>query len=332
MGDGLSSLRKSRVQHRGKIMKRIFVIAALATLATAAQAQNNNANQNNNAAASTTTATSATNVAAAGQTTATLPDPEAQATAGKSWSVSVMNQTSVGASALNYSNNNDKDFETANYVGAAYKLNPNNRIGFRQYFSTKHAGGKDTTTMNDPVVTYTRSGMKGFLKSDPLAATFWYYIPTSDAAKKVDSNGRVRMDMSIDWTLNPKWSVSYYLNPRQSFIPAGFVVNSKGEAVPKFSATTLIHYGSVAYNVNDNMQAYSYAGYMHVWKTSSATLNSEATIAGLGASFSLFGGKLNLNPEIYVESAKVENFASVAAEEMFQEKNVSYVMTSSMSF
>ncbi|WP_413291542.1 hypothetical protein [Bdellovibrio sp. HCB337] len=314
-------------------MKRIFVIAALATLATAAQAQNNNANNSNNAAASTTTAAPAANVAAAGQTATTLPDPEAAATKGKAWSVSIMNQTSVDASVLNYSNNNQKSYGSVNYVGAGYKVDAKNKIGARQYFGIDHDGetNKNKTTMMDAVLTYSRSGWDGILKSDPLSATFWYYAPTSDASRDVNSNGMVRMDMEIGWTLNPKWSVSYYLNPRQSFIPEGEVVVD-GKASPVFSKTTLIHYGYLYYNVSDAAQAYTYAGYMHRWNTSSLTLHEEHVLAGLGASFSLLGGKVNLNPEISVDSKTVAGYKPTKAEEVFQEKNVSYVLTSAFVF
>jgi hypothetical protein len=313
-------------------MKRIFAIAALATLATAAKAQDNNAASSTTSAAAP--AASSTTVAAAnGQSTTVVADPEAAATAGKAWSISFVNLLSADAKDANYRASN-QTFSTDNYVGAGYKLDAKNRLGFRQYFSVDHSAetGEYTRTMNDPVLTYTRN-MDGVLKSDPISAMFWYYIPTSDVSRDARSNGQVRLDMEFAYTLTPKWSVSYYLNPRQNFIPTNRTTAEDGtETLASFSKTTLIHYGNLYYNFSDTATAYTYVGYKHRWQTSTATLNEESLLTAVGAYFTLAGGKIQLNPEVSAESMKVSNFQKVASGKDIQEKNLSYALTSAFSF
>jgi len=308
-------------------MKKVIITAAFATLTTAAQAQQ--------VSSSTTTVPSTTTVAAAGNQLSTpLPDPEVLATAKKPWSLSFVNQTSLAAEDINYLNNSKKSYQALSYAGLAYKLNEKSRLGLRQYVTMSHDGptGADKTTLNDTVLTYSRSNVSGILNSDQLAPLFWYYAPTSNASREAKSYGQVRLDLEIPWTLNPQWSVSYYLNPRQNFIPEGEVVGPDGKPTPVFSKTTLIHYGYLYRTFSDTVTAYTYGGFMHRWKTSSAKLTDEELLLGLGASFTLMGGKINLMPEISVSSVQVKGAQKVAAERIIQEKNISYVMTSAFVF
>lgn len=303
-------------------MKRILVLAAIASITTAANAQNNNS-------ASTTT-TTATTAPATGTTTTTAPAPEAAA---KAWSVTLLNEASAGAAELHYANRTSKSYSLLNYVGAGYKLNPKHRIGIRQYFKADRDGDKAqfTNTMMDSVLTY--SGEFGKIgASDTITPSVWYYVPTSDASRKVQSNGTLRSDIEVAYTLNPKVTVSYLFNPRQSFVPAGSTLNKKGEAVDHFSRTTLIQMGYAYYNISDSIVAYANAGYLHSWKTANLALSDEAFMAGIGASFSFFSGKLSLNPEISTSSDKVSSFKKVAAGKDIQESTLTYALTSAISF
>jgi len=306
-------------------MKRIFVMAALATFATAAHAQNNTA------APATTTNTLTTTPAANGQTSTSVTNSAAAAP--KAWSVTFLNELSTDASQLNYLNVHSKTFSALNYVGAGYKLNEKNRIGVRQYFGVDRDGatGSYTTTMMDPVVTYTRS-VDSILNAEPSAATFWYYIPTSDASRNANSNGQVRMDYELAYTLTPKWTASYYFNPRQNFIPNGTLVGDDGKETALFAKTTLIHYGILNYNFSDSVSAYTYAGFKHRWQTSSLTLNEESLLTAVGASFSFISGKININPEISSESKRVAGFQKVDGGSAVDEANISYALSSAFSF
>lgn len=308
-------------------MKRVIIIAAFATAAAIAHAEQ--------APSSTTTASSTTTVAAAsGQSSTVIPDPETLATAKKAWSLSLVNQTSLSAGDINYVNNSKKSYEALSYAGLAYKLNEKSRVGLRQYITMNHDGptGADKTTLNDTVLTYSRTGVSGILNSDNLAPLFWYYAPTSSTSRSAKSYGQVRLDLEIPWTLNPQWSVSYYLNPRQNFIPEGELMGPDGKPTPVFSKTTLIHYGYLYRSFSDSVTAYTYGGLMHRWKTSSAKLTDEELLLGLGMNFTLLGGKITLMPEISVASVRVKGAQKTAAEQIIQEKNVSYVMTSAFVF
>jgi hypothetical protein len=307
-------------------MKRIFVIAALATFATAAQAQT----ADSNAAASSTVTTTVPATGAPGQSTATL-NPEAAA--GKTWSLSAVSQTEVATSSLNYSNNKDKSLDVINYMGIGYKVNKANSLGFRQYFSYSHDGEaqKTTSEMSYPVLTYTKT-FDGIAKTDPISAMFWYYIPATETDVKAHNNGILRADVEFVWTLTPKWAVSYYMNPRQSLVPNQIDVVVADTPKTIFPKTTLVHWGSLYYNVSDTHTYYLNVGMRDDWKTKSdfETAN-EQYLVNLGASYALFGGKLILNPEIDY-ATPLGQTSSFATATTYSEDYVSYVMTVALAF
>jgi len=315
-------------------MKRLFVIAAIATLATAAQAEEAS---KNTAAASTTTATApaATTVAASDVTSSTtLPTAAAAAAPTKSWSVTLMNQTTGAATDFNYAGNDKKSFESVNYVGFGYKLSPKSKIGIRHNFQQKYDGAaeKNAVTNLDPSVTYSLSGVAGILKSDELAPAFQYYIPTTDGSRKVNSYGKMRADLVPNWTITPKWSFAYVLSPRQDFVPVGEVTNSKGELKKVFSKTTIIQNPNLTYTINDRMDAYTGITFIHILRTQEATLDYQEVDLGAGMNFSLLGGKIVLNPEVTLAQTQVEGGIKSAQEDPFQEKNLSYTLTSVIAF
>ena len=321
-------------------MKRIFAIAALATLATAAHAQDNN----NAAASSTSTATASAPAAgsqvavtnATGTTTTTAPAAAADT---KKWSLSAVVQAELGSSELNYSNRKDKAVDTTNYIGMGYKLDKENSIGFKQYFTASHNPENaeknkavNSADMSYPVLTYGHT-FKGVAKSDPISALFWYYVPVTATDYKTQNNGILRMDAELVWTLTPQWAVSYYLNPRQSLIPTEGTMDLDGQTVPYFAKTTLIHYGTLYYNVNDNISYYLNVGARHDWKTkSNFALAKEQFLSNLGASFAFNGGKFVLNPEIDYAVTLPRDGSNMKVASTYDEANLSYVMTVVMAY
>lgn len=278
-----------------------------------------------------TSNTAGATTAAAAQTSTTTLTPESKEAGGKAWSLSLVSQAEAEASKANYQG--IKSYNTTNFVGGSYKLNKNNSVGIRQYFSFNKDGENDktTTTMMDPAVTYTRSGVNGVFGTEPLTAMFYYFIPTAQTSYDVRSNGGIRMDLELPWTLNPKWSVSYFLSPRQSFIPNGSMI-VEGEEKQIFSKTSLVHYAGLYYSFSDFIQAYSTAGFSHRWKTSDLSANERNAILAAGVNFALLGGKIMLTPGLSVESKQIANGTAVAAEQIIQEKNISYTLTSAFVF
>jgi hypothetical protein len=313
-------------------MKRLFVIAALATFVTAAQAEESAQSKTTTAASTaTTTSATATLAAASGTTSASLQDPEA-AIKGH-WTFNALAQAEVGSSDMNYANSLDKSVSVLNAVGLGYKLNKDNRLGFKQYFEVSHDGQKKTNTadLSYPVLTYGHT-FQGVAKSDPISALFWYYVPVTAMDYKTQNNGVLRMDAEFNWTLSPKWSLSYYLNPRQSMIPTETSIDMDGTMTPFFAKTTLIHYGTAYYAVSDALTYYLNVGFRHDWKTSNFTLAREQYLTNLGANFSFLGGKVSLAPEIDYAVVLPKSSENMEVASTYGEGNLSYVLTASVVF
>lgn len=249
------------------------------------------------------------------------------------WSFSLANETTMAASNLHYASA-AKSYGAVNFAGLQYKPNGIHTFSLRQYFTVNHDGpkGSDTTTLDDTVFLYARNGLSGIFNSNPLDLSFRYYVPTSQASRRINSLGTLRMDLEAAWTLNPKWKLSYYFNPAQTFVSDTQSVDEEGAPTAVSATTTLSHYGNVYYSFNDDVNAYTYAGLSHKWKTSPGTLSDEETILGVGANFNFIGGRLTVNPEIAVASPRVAKAARVPAEKIIQEKNLSYILTSQIVF
>jgi hypothetical protein len=317
-------------------MKRLFVIAAIATLATAAQAEEAS---KSTVAASTTTAASATapaaTVAAISPQTTTATVTQAEAAATSPYSGTFSTTISADAKNLNYGTGGTT-FKSVNFVGGSYKLNKDTKLSLRQYFAyDRKPQVVNKTVLMDPTVILTQN-FAGGLKSDPVSALFWYYLPTSEASRGANSNGKLRADIEFDWTLSPKWTVGYYLNPRQSLIPTQFKDNTDAETMAEepiietSSNTVLIHNGLVSYNLNDNAALYFNLGMMHVMRTRNATLSDESIETAFGVQAAL--GKVVLVAEIDNSYNLKESFKKAAPTVWTAESTVSYALAGSVAF
>ncbi len=305
-------------------MKRFFVISALTILATSAWAEES---------AQSTESSSATTIAASESATTFGPLQDPEASIKSNWSFSALTQLGLESSDVHYSNSSDKSVEITNAVGIGYKLNKENRLGLKQYFTMSHDGQKkkNTADMSYPVLTYGHT-FKGVAKSDPVSVLFWYYVPVTATDYKIQNNGILRMDAEFNWTLSPKWSVSYYLNPRQTLIPTATSIEIEGNAVPMYAKSTLIHYGNIYYSVNDVITYYLNAGFRHDWKTSDFALVKEQYLTNLGANFSFLGGKFSLSPEIDYAVALPGSSSNFEVASAYNESNLSYVLSASVVF
>lgn len=297
-----------------------------------------------NPAANTTTATPAagssinTNAApvtAIGTSTASVEQKPAD---DKKWSASLVLQgetNTEGAQRIG-----EQTITTLNYLGAGYKVTKDTKIGVRQYFG--YGIGRDSNGEIDTQWTVATVGTKfaGMLGSDEIAPLFWYYLPTQTALENVYSkttavehNGILRMDAEVVWTLNPKWSVSYYFNPRQSIVPEKQVfLSNAGKAAYVESTTTLIHYGVLYYNVNDAIQPYTYVGMDNRMSTDTLTSMKDHALLAIGANFTMLGGKFILNPEIYNEVALKDEGQYAEAPKWLQSEDINYQLTAVVAF
>ncbi len=228
-----------------------------------------------------------------------------------------------------------------NFAGVGYEIAKDTKLGVRQYFAFDI--GRESSGYAETQFSILTLGTKfaGIAGSEPIAPLFWYYLPTKTAIENVYSkvtplehNGIIRADAEIAWTLNPKWQVSYYLNPRQSIVPKAqaYVDNATGKTKIMESTTTLIHYGYLYYNVNDAIQPYGYVGMDNRMRTSDQTSIRDHALLAIGANFTTLGGKLILNPEIYNKVVLKEDGKYAEAPRWLQNDDLTYQMTAALLF
>lgn len=176
---------------------------------------------------------------------------------------------------------------TLNAIGLTYKPNEDTKWGLRQYFTYLSDVDKGNQfEVANPTITYSNK-IKSLLGSDEFSPLLWYYIPTSDTSRTEKSNGKLRFTAYVNWTLNPRWTATYFLDPRQTLNP---------QTELSFSKTTWIHGGSLAYNFNDKISVYQGVGTTHEWKTSEFKLNEESIDISTG--MYITAGPVLLIPDI----------------------------------
>lgn len=179
-----------------------------------------------------------------------------------------------------------------NAFGVTYKVTPKSTFGVRQYFTyLNDTDNGNKFEMSNTVLTYAQK-ISGILGSDEITPLFWYYLPTTEKAQQDHSNGKIRATTYINWTINPKWSFTYILDPRQSFIPSS--VGADGTEV--FSHTTWIHAGSFSYNFSDTLSVYQGIGTTEDFRSTSFTLLDESLDISTGMYIVI--GKVLLIPDI----------------------------------
>lgn len=270
-----------------------------------------------------TTAPAAAIAPAAATSTAAAPAVQAPA---KKWGVTLLNEIDADYKAGKDLGNST--LTTINYVGASYKITSTEKVGLRQYYTydydPKSEKSFESSDINQSFTVATiGTKTKGILGSDDIAPMFWYYMPGHTAeetnfGKDMDNfAGILRMDAEINFTLNPKWSASYYLNPRQTL--------GATDEEAKFEATSrLIHYANLYYNVSDETQVYANAGFDHKMSTAKLTSTSDYYLSAVGVSTSFFGGKLTLNPEVSVATALKTKGAAAKSQELYNKENIAY--------
>ncbi len=272
----------------------------------------------------------ATTTAPAGTSTATVTVPAES----KPWFAAIVMQAS--ASNEDLKNVGAAEIETINFIGAGYKISATNKIGVRQYFSYKTTPNNANRVEQEVTAITFGTKTAGILGSDEIAPLFWYYMPTSQLTKalnteeKINHDGTLRLDAEIAWTLNPKWTVSYYLNPRQSMVYKQSFINRKGETNTIEADTRLIHYGFVYYNVAETIQAYSSVGLDQRARTATLTSHSDNALLAVGANFVM--GKLTLNPEVANTVGLKKNGGTVSAPRWLQTEDLEYQLTAALSF
>ncbi len=315
---------------------KLTIALGLLVLAIGAQAQ-----QSTTSTKKAKAATNATTIKAATETTApaVLPAPLTGASIAtlpaaapaKKWGITLVNETSADNGQVRTSE--EMTLGSVNYAGASYKITDTNKVGLRQYMSYEFDSSKTTNTKQSFTVATFSTKTKGILGSDAIAPQFWYYIPNATAeatnyGKDLEHfYGQLRLDAEIQWTLNPKWAVSYYLNPRQSFGAKESFINENTNRAASFEATSrLIHYATAYYTINDNIQTYANAGFDHRMSSERETSTGDAYISAIGAGFTFLGGKLAFYPEISATTALKSGGVTIDAPKFYRKEQLTYTL------
>lgn len=257
----------------------------------------------------------------------------------KKWGASVVTQSSVAGDSVYHISNRDTTVQNLVYAGVTYRTNDENTFGVRQYLNYNFAPAEATgaadnrAEMSWTTLTFTRK-FDGIFGSDKISPMFWYYLPTHQSARDVDHNGIFRLDVEFDWTINPKWTVGYYLNPRQSFVPGNrFAAGADGKQSAVESTTNIYHWAIAYYNVSDKFQPYAFIGANHQFRTNDGMRSKlDKAVAAIGAQYSI-GKNIILNPEIDAEEVlTTEGEVQTASARWLQNDDFTYLMTAVVSF
>lgn len=285
-------------------------------------------------------ATPAVTVApAAGTSTAA---PAAAAAPTKKWGAKLVIDATTNKDGVQDISN--ATVESVNYLGATYKLDAGT-IGLRQYFTYDSEPGVDNAVKQDFTILTFGTKFPGILGSDEIAPLFWYYLPTDQATMKnfgtkldgapLDFYGALRADANINWTLSPKWSVGYYLNPRQGLAPTQDAILPDGKTFVTYEAATrLVHWVSGTYTISDAANAYAYAGFDNRMATERLTSVKDDQLLGVGMEFNMLGGKLIINPEISSTTGLKADGKTVEGQKasFFHPANTTYELVTVVSF
>lgn len=289
-------------------------------------------------AATAPTAAATTIAPATAAATSTAAAPAAAAPA-KKWGVTLLNE--IDASYQQGKDLSNKGVDTINYVGASYKITATEKVGLRQYYTYAYnpkaeEDFKSSDIKQSFTVATIGTKTKGILGSDDISPMFWYYMPTHDAevnnfGKDMDNfAGILRMDAEINFTLNPKWSASYYVNPRQTL--GATEAADKAADFAGFEATSrLIHYANLYYNVSDETQVYANVGFDHKMATRNLTSTSDSYLSAVGVSTSFFGGKLSLNPEVSVTTPLKSKGQATKSQDLYNKENIYYAFVTALA-
>lgn len=240
-------------------MGKKLVLVAVSLLATQAFAQGTTATTTATTSNSTATGT----VPSQGTSTATVESAKADA---KKWSVSILTQSGVGMQDEKKLGSG-ANVQTAGLLTMGFKISDTTKINAGHNFllinnfnaldadtqaSMSSKGYKEGYNLMDPHLGVTLSKFSnGIFGSEPITLGLRYVIPVTKASTDLERAGALRADSSIDWTINPKVTMSYILSPRitlERTLEAGQIYR-------------MIHYVGPSYSFNDNFGLYGIVGF-----------------------------------------------------------------------
>lgn len=286
-------------------MRAIFsALVLVSSVAMQAQAQ-----QSTSSAGSTTTTVDAVKPAAKAKLTGAF--------------VSIMNLDS-GESTKKGS---DAPLSTVNSVSATYALSDKESVQFAYNFevnsvplkadrattnaqrSSPAMGTVDGVATLDPYVAYIKK-FDSILGSDAASFGFRLVLPMNEYNRQGinegnQKKGTIRVVGEVPYTLTPKWTVSYSIDPRMAFRERGNTLSYR-------------HFGNVYYNVSDKVQPYAQMGaYHNIGRAGSVKVGEEVSAE------SFWTGRRNVDGKTGIATANMD--------QGYAEYGVNYVASSNMA-
>ena len=285
--------------------------------------------------AAVTTATTAPAAAVApAAATSTATAPAAGPT--KKWGVSLVNDISTDYAGGKEMKN--AIIENAGYLGASYKITATEKAGVRQYYmhsydpnNAKNLEGSDIKQSFTAATISTK--IESIFGSDAFSPTLIYFFPGHTAevnnyGKDLDGfMGQLRGDAWVNWTLNPRWSVSYYGSLRQTLGAKETFTTESGDPGSFEATSRMLNIGYVNYTINDSVSLYYNAGLDSRMSTEKQTSTKDDFVSSVGSTLGFLDGKLTFYTDVGVTTSLKSKGVAEANPELYKKENIAYTLT-----
>ena len=284
-----------------------------------------------------TTAPAAAIAPAAATSTAAAP---AAAAPTKKWGVNLVNDIST-----DYAGGNDMKnaiIDNAGYLGASYKITAKEKVGVRQYYShsydpnnAKDLEGSDIKQSFTVATISTK--IESIFGSDAFSPTLLYFFPGHTAeinnyGKDLDGfAGQLRGDAFVNWTLNPRWSLSYYGSLRQTLGAKETFTTESGDPGSFEATSRMLNIGYVNYTINDNVSLYYNAGLDSRMSTEKQTSTKDDFVSSVGSTLGFLDGKLTFYTDVGVTTSLKSKGVAETSPELYKKENIAYTLTTIIS-
>ncbi|MFN7906073.1 MAG: hypothetical protein ACK5P5_12905 [Pseudobdellovibrionaceae bacterium] len=215
--------------------------------------------------------TQPTTAPAAGSTTATIPT-QAPSVLSR-FSASAIFEGSMDEKVARASGLGAGRLETLNAITGTFKIDDRQKVSLRQYFEWNrdevetgkanqtqkkaNAFRKANTSDNNINMSWLTARyhrtFSGILGSEKTETLFWWYLPTGQDPVQRGSNGSIlRIDYAPTWTITPKWSFTYYVNPRLTLVDRdNYGIGYNGQQVHLGTTFRMVQGPILNYAIND---------------------------------------------------------------------------------
>ncbi len=289
---GTPQQRMGPLLKTGGKMKKILLVLLMGSLAQA-QIVKETSKETSTGDISSGPSNSTSVGSASGSNTASL---ETSIQTAKPFTFKIISEN--GATIGSLKDNSEGGF-SQNSFGLGYKINDSHAVEVRAITFTefnKTAEDKISkshiTNMADPTIHYNYTSSLSLLGSEKMVFANRYYVPVSKSSVEKKSNGVIRSQTGLEWSLNPRVSVGWEAQAR--------LILNKPEAETSDAALRIFTGPKAAYNFNDKVSAY-YTPYIETVSSNFSRGNFTADKANNlihEAGMSIKVANIEINPAI----------------------------------